>query len=222
MKFNSLAMRDFFYVLWAEKIISCKKCYGNHMISEDCETVMGQQDEYPDKEDTVPQSEFAVQVMGPSDPEVVTKPIISPVNHVFDTQNEMLDNPMASGLEESNHASGPVITRPVRWEDIPDQVPSDLGPISSTLPERATCIDGSNRDVAASLVPATDAGTEPGCNDALEPPNKVNSLVFPNGEVLSPDPVSKSDDSLNATATAVATKLSSRTGDKDHLKFSLF
>ena len=83
------------------------------MISEDCETVMGQQDEYPDKEDTVPQSEFAVQVMGPSDPEVVTKPTISPVNHVIDTQNEMPDNPMASGLEESNHATGPVRTHPV-------------------------------------------------------------------------------------------------------------
>ena len=90
---------------------------------------MAQQDEYPDKEDTIPQSEVAAQVMGPSDPEVVTKPIISPVNHVFDTQNEMPDNPMASGLEESNHATRPVITRPVPWEDIPDQVPSDLGPI---------------------------------------------------------------------------------------------
>ena len=110
--------------------------------------------------------------MGPSDPEVVTKPTISPVNHVIDTQNEMPDNPMASGLEESNHATRPVITRPVRWEDIPDQVPSDLGPILSTLPERATCIDGSNHDIAASLVPATDAGTEPGCNDALAPPKR--------------------------------------------------
>ena len=119
----------FFNVLWAEKIISCKKCYSNHMISKDCETVMAQQDECPDKEYTVPHSEFSVQVMGPSDPEVVTKPTISPVNHVIDTQNEMPDNPMASGLEESNHATRPVITRPVPWEDIPDQVPSDLGPI---------------------------------------------------------------------------------------------
>ena len=107
-----------------------------------------------------------------------------------------------------------MIPRPVGWGDIPDEIPSELGPFSSTLPERATCVDGSNRDIAASLVPATDAKTEPGCNDALAPPTKVSSSVFSNGDVLSSDPVFKSNDSLNATATTVTTKLSSRTREK--------
>ena len=184
------------------------------MLSVTCEDAMAQRNECPDKEDNVSPTESAVQVMGPRDPEVVTKPSIPPVDHDFVTQNEMPDNPMVPGLEESDHATGPVTTCPLGWEEIPDKVPSDSGPILSTLPERVTCIDGSNRNNAASLVPATDTGTESGCNDALAPPNKVNPQVFPNGEVLSSDLVSKSDDSLNATAIAVATKLSSRTGDK--------
>ena len=175
---------------------------------------MAQRNKCLDEEENVSQTDSAVQVMGPSDPEAATKPSIPFVDHDIVNQNEKSDKPMVPDLEESDHVTGPVITRPVTWEGIPDKVPSDSEPIVPTSPERVTCTDDSNRNNAASLVPATDTGTEPGCNDALASPNKVNSQVFPNGEVLSSDPISKSDDSLNATATAEATKLSSRTGDK--------
>ena len=206
----------FFQVLWTEKIISCKKCTSSHMLSKKCEDVLAQHNEDAVPETEVSEANVAVQALGPGDPGFVTEPTISSVNHAdIGTQNEVPDNnQMVSRLEESNHVTGPVLPRPVDWGDIPDELPSELGPSSSTLPERATCVDGANRDIAASLVPAIDARTEPDCNDALAPPNKVSSPVFSNGEVLSSDPVSKSNDSLNATATAVATKLSSRTGDK--------
>ena len=204
----------FFNVMWAEKIVNCKECLSDHMLSVTCDDAMAQRNKCPDEEENVSQTKSPVQVMGPSDPEVVTKPSIPPVDHDIDTQTEMPDNPMVPGLEGSAHATGPVTTRPRTWEEIPDKVPSDSEHILSALPERDACIDDSNRDNAASLVPAIDTGTEPGCNDALASSNKVNSQVFPNGEVRSSDPISKSDDSLNATATAEATKLSSRTGDK--------
>ena len=90
----------FFNVLWAEKIVTCKECCSTHMLSESCETAMAKRDEYPDKEDNGSQTEFAVQVMGPSDPEVVTKPFIPPVDHDIVTQNEMPGNLMVPGLEE--------------------------------------------------------------------------------------------------------------------------
>ena len=127
----------FFNVLWAEKIINCKECYSDHMLSVKCEDAMAQQNECPDKEDNVSQTESAVQVMGPSDPEVVTKPSIPPVDHDIVTQNEMPDNPMVPGLEESDHATGPVTTRQLGREDIPDKVSSDSGPILPTLPHKS-------------------------------------------------------------------------------------
>ena len=204
----------FFNVLWAEKIVNCKKCLSDHMLSENCDEAMAQRNKYIDEVDNVSQTDSTVQVMGPSDPKAVTNPSTPSVDQDIVTQNVKSDKPMIPDVEEPDHTTGTVITRPVTWEGIPDEVSSDSEPIAPTLPEGVTCIDDSNRDNAASLVPATVTGTEPGCNDALASPNKVNSQIFPNGEVLSSDPISKSDDSLNATATAVATKLSSRIGDK--------
>ena len=48
------------------------------MLSVTCEDAMAQRNECPDKEDNVSPTESAVQVMGPRDPEVVTKPSIPP------------------------------------------------------------------------------------------------------------------------------------------------
>ena len=57
----------FFKVLWAEKIISCKKCFSRHMLSENCKAaqkgLIYQEDEctfdtrpcYPDKDTDDPE-----------------------------------------------------------------------------------------------------------------------------------------------------------------------
>ena len=192
----------YFNVLWKEKIVSCKKCLSEHMISISCDKAF--------EENNVSQPDSTIKVTDPNDPKTVTNP--SPPSVDQDTVKS--DKPMVPDVEEPDHVTGPAIPEPVTWDSIPDEVPSDSRPIVPALPEGVTCVDDSNRDNAASLVPAKVTGTKPGCNDALASPNKVNSQIFPNGEVLSSDPVSKSDDSLNATATAVATKLSSRLGDK--------
>ena len=53
------------------------------------------------------------------------------------------------------------------WEENPDK-----GPNFSSPREEATCADSSNRNKIASFVSTNNAETTPGCNDALELPNK--------------------------------------------------
>ena len=157
--------------------------------------------------------------MGPGYRGVMIGPPItesSSEKHVnINTQNEVSEtNLIASRLEKSNHGIGPATPGPIEWGDDHAEMPSNTGPCSSDLQEKATCVDGSKRNTAASLIPADNAGTISGCSDALAPPNKECPSVFPNGEVHASSPVSKSNESLSATATVVATKLSSRKGDK--------
>ena len=60
---------------------------------------------------------------------------------------------------------------PDSWEDIPDQVPPDLGPNFSAPREEAICVDGFKGAKKASFVPTDNAETTPGSNGALEPTN---------------------------------------------------
>ena len=91
-------------------------------------------------------------------------------------------------------------------------MPPVTGPVSSRPLEKTTCVDSSNRDNAASFVSANNTETTPGCNDALEPPNKDDPPIL--NDVYVSSPISKANESLEATATVVATKLSSRKADK--------
>ena len=84
-------------------------------------------------------------------------------------------------------------------------MPSDTGTCSSALQEKAICVDSPNRHNAASLIPTDVSGTTPGCNDALGPPNKEDPSTFSNSEIHASNPVSKSNESSNATATVMAT-----------------
>ena len=179
---------------------------------------------YPDSEtddpvDNTSETKVTVKTMGPGYPEVLER---TPITESFskkeantNTQNRVFKtNLVASRLEKSNHDTGPGTTVPIDWGNEHVGMSSDTGPCSSAPQEKATCVDSSNRDNAASLIPANIAGTTPGCNDALELPNKEDPSIFSNSEVHASSTVSKSNESLNATATVVATKLSSRKGDK--------
>ena len=53
------------------------------------------------------------------------------------------------------------------WEDNPDKGPNFPSPR-----EKATCAGSSNPNKLASFVSTNNAETTPGCNDALELPNK--------------------------------------------------
>ena len=78
--------------------------------------------------------------------------------------------------------------------------------------EKIPYIDSSNRDNAASFVSANNAVTTPGCNDALELPNKDD---FPPLNVtFASSSTPKVNESTEATAMVVAAKLSSRKADK--------
>ena len=68
-------------------------------------------------------------------------------------------------------------------EDVHVETPSDTGPFSSAPQEKAICVDSSNRDNAASLIPTDIAETTPGCNDALELPNKDDPSIITDTKV---------------------------------------
>ena len=69
---------------------------------------------------------------------------------------------------------------PNSWEDNPDEVPPDKGPNFPSPREEATCADSSNRNKRASFVSTDNAETTPGCNDALELPNKDGPSIVNN------------------------------------------
>ena len=105
---------------------------------------------------------------------------------------------------------------PNSWEDNPDKVPPDKGPNFSSPWEEATCAGGSYRNKIDSFI--DNAETTPGCNDALELPNKDGLSIVNNvnsdSVVYASSPISKFNESLEATATVLTTKLTSRKGDK--------
>ena len=61
------------------------------------------------------------------------------------------------------------------WEDNPDKGPNFPSPR-----EKATCAGSSNPNKLASFVSANNAETTPGCNDALELPNKDGPSIVNN------------------------------------------
>ena len=154
--------------------------------------------------------------MGPGYSEVLegahqTKSSKDPV--ITCTHNKDVEiDPVASQLGKSDQDNGPETKVPDSWEDISKEVPPDTEPDSSKPSENTTCVDSTSRDNAASFVSADNAETTPGCNDALELPNKDGPAILNN--VHASSPISKSNESLEATATVVATKLSSMKGDK--------
>ena len=91
-------------------------------------------------------------------------------------------------------------------------MPPATEPVSCKPLEKITYVESSNRDNAASLVSAINAVTTPGCNDALGLPNKADPPSL--NDIYVSSPISKVNESLEATATVVAAKLSSRKADK--------
>ena len=94
----------------------------------------------------------------------------------------------------------------------------DIGPNFSAPREEVNCADSSNCNTIASFVSTDNDETTPGGNDALELPNKHSPSIVNNvnsdSVVHASSPISKSNESLETTATVVATKLTSRKGDK--------
>ena len=105
-------------------------------------------------------------------------------------------DPAASQLGKSNQDNGPKADVPESWEDISEKVPPDTEPDSSKPLEKTTCVDSSNRDIAASFVSANNADTTPGYNDTLELSNKDGPPILNN--VHDPSLISKSNESLEA------------------------
>ena len=113
---------------------------------------------------------------------------------------------------KSDKDNGPETAVPESWEELQNEMSHAIGPVSSEPLERTICVDGPNRDNAALCISANNAETTQDCNDALGPPNRK---VIPklNDESVS-RPSFKGNESSEATATVLATKLSSRTADK--------
>ena len=103
------------------------------------------------------------------------------------------------------------------WEDIPDEVPQIQDLIFLLIfREETNCVDGSQGPEKALFVFTDNAETTTGCNGALEPTNGYSIVNHENSNnvVHASSPISKSNESLDATATVVATKLSHRKEDK--------
>ena len=119
---------------------------------------------------------------------------------------------VASQPMKSNQDNGPETAVPESWEELQNEMPHATGSVSSEPLERTICADGPNRNNVALCISADNAETTQDCNDALEPPNRK---VIPklNDESVS-RPSFKGNESSEATAMVLATKLSSRTTDK--------
>ena len=150
---------------------------------------------------------------GASQTETSSKDPVNISTHNKDVETDLV----VSQPGRSDKDNGPKEKVPDSCEDIPDEVPPDIGPNFSASRKEATCAESSNRDKIASFVSTDNAETTPGCNDALELPNKDGPSIVHNvnsdSMVHASSPISKSNESLEATATVVATKLTSRKGD---------
>ena len=119
---------------------------------------------------------------------------------------------------KSDQDNGSKIMAPVSWGDIPDELPPDRGPTSSVSWGESSCVGESKRASGASRVSADNAETLPSCNggfdqaDTVGPP-PVNHEDH-NKAIHASSPIPKYNESLEATTTIVATKLSSRKEDK--------
>ena len=162
-------------------------------------------------------SNVITKTMGPGYPEVIGGASqIEPSSN--DSANSCTHNKdakidqVASQIEKSDQDNQPETAVPESWEELQNDVPPVTGPVSYRPLERTTCVDSSNRKNAASFVSANDPKTTPGCNDALEPPHKDDPQIL--NDIYVSRPISKANESFEATATVVATKLPSRTADK--------
>ena len=120
---------------------------------------------------------------------------------------------------KSDQDNGPKVVVLDSWEDIPDEVPQIQDLIFLLIfREETTCVDGSQGPEKASFVSTDNAETTTGSNGALEPTNTDGYSIVnhenSNNVVHASSPISKSNESLDVTATVVATKLSHRKKDK--------
>ena len=170
-----------------------------------------------DTHDDISKSNVVTKTMGPGYPEVIRGAsqigsFSNDSDHSCTHNKDKKIDQVASQIEKSNQDNGPETTVPESWEELQNELPPVTGPVSSRPLEETTCVDGSNRNNAASFISAKNAETTLGCNDALEPSNKDDPPILKDVYVSSP--ISKANESLEATATVVATKLSSRKADK--------
>ena len=162
-------------------------------------------------------SNVITKTMGPGYPEVIggasqIEPSSNDSANSCTHNKDAKINQVASQIEKSDQDNQPETAVPESWEELQNDVPPVTGPVSYRPLERTTCVDSSNRKNAASLVSANDPKTTSGCNDALEPPHKDDPQIL--NDIYVSRPISKANESLEATATLVATKLPSRTADK--------
>ena len=169
-----------------------------------------------DTQEDILKSNVITRTMGSGYPEVIGgESRIEPSS--IDSANSSTHNKgtktdqVAPQIMRPDQDNGPETAVPESWEELQNEIPSVTGPVSSKPLEKITRVSGSNRHNAASFVSDNNAETTPGCNDALEPPNRDDLPKLNDGYVSSP--ISKGNERLEATATVLATKLSSRTAD---------
>ena len=194
----------YFHVMWAEKKILCKKCFSVHMISKVCNDdrrglvyqeggfIIDTRLSYPKRveetecpEGTTSEINVIAKTMGPGYPKVLegasqtetsSKTPVNISTHNKDVETDLVDS-QPGKYDQDN---GPKEMVPNPWEDIPDEVPPDIGPNFSAPREETTCTDSSNRDKIACFVSTNNAKTTPSCNDTLELPNKDGPSVVYN------------------------------------------
>ena len=142
----------------------------------------------------------------------------SPVNTSTHNKGNVKTGLLVCQSGKSDQDNGPKMVVPDSWEDIPDQVPLDLGPNFSAPREDAICVDGSKGAKKASFVPTDNAETTPGSNGALEPTNTDGPSIVnhENSNNVVYMLLALSPNLIKAwhTATVVVTKLPSRKEDK--------
>ena len=174
-----------------------------------------------DTQDDILKSKAITRTMGPDYTEVIGgESQIEPSSN--DSANSSTHNKgtkidqAAPQTIKPDQENGPETEVPYSWEELQNEVPPATEPVSCKPLEKITYVESSNHDNAASFVSANNAVTTPGCNDALGLPNKADPPSL--NDIYVSSPISKVNESLEATATVVAAKLSSRKADKGPLK----
>ena len=174
-------------------------------------------DENKGREDNTLKNNVITKTLGAGFPEVfggasqIESSSKDSVNTCTPIKDVKIDQ-VAPQIGRSDQDNGPETETPEPWEELHDEVPPETEPDASRPLENTTWVDSSNRDNTASFVSADNAETTPGCNDALELPNKDDPSIL--NDAYASSPISKANESLEATATVVAAKLSSGKADK--------